>query len=60
MLHFQTTVIFKLESVNATFLRDLKQNLLKILRMKSTQEKTERIAHRRKRKYQPFLDLQHG
>ena len=60
MLHFQTTVIFKLESVNASFLRDLKQNLLKILRMKSTQEKTERIAHRRKCKHQPFLDLQHG
>ena len=27
MLHFQTTVIFKLESVNAPFLRNLKQNL---------------------------------
>ena len=30
MLHFQTTVIIKLENVNAPFLRDLKQNLPKI------------------------------
>ena len=39
MLHFQTTVIFKLESINSPFLRDLKKNLLKILRMKSTATK---------------------
>ena len=39
MLHFQSTVVFKLESVSASFLRDLKQNLLKMLRMKSTVRK---------------------
>ena len=60
MLHFQTTVIFKLESVNTPFLRDLKRNLPKILRVKSTEEKTEKIAHRRKCKHQPFLNLPHG
>ena len=42
MLHFQTTVIFKLESVNAPFLRDLKRNLPKILRVKSTEEKLKK------------------
>ena len=36
---FQTSVIFKLQGVNASFSRELKENLLKILRMKSTARK---------------------
>ena len=42
MLHFQTTVITKLESVNAPFLRDLKQNLPKNI--------TNKVHHKKKLK----------
>ena len=47
MLHFQSIVILNLESVNAPFLCDLKQNLPKILRIMNEVHRKKKLKKSR-------------